>query len=90
MGVWRYYAENGKPLVEFLFVNGVKNGPTTHWQDNGIQAYEGAQKADKKNGTFRCYDEEGELTKTEEYKTGQRNRVKVYPSKAKKKRPGRH
>jgi antitoxin component YwqK of YwqJK toxin-antitoxin module len=57
------------------------------WQQSGAKELEGAYKADLKNGTFSYYDEDGELTKTEEYKAGMRVGVKIIKQPSPKK-PG--
>jgi antitoxin component YwqK of YwqJK toxin-antitoxin module len=62
------------------FEAGQKDGPTMRWQPNGNRELEGSYKKDRKDGVFRYYDEDGELSKTEEYKAGRLLRVKRYAS----------
>ncbi len=81
VGVWRSWRDNGIPLEERKYVDGLKDGPTTRWQPSGAKEFEGAYKADEKDGTYSYFDKDNELTKTEEYKNGRLISSKKYPKK---------
>jgi antitoxin component YwqK of YwqJK toxin-antitoxin module len=83
VGVWRSFRENGMPLEERTYVDGIKEGPTARWQESGAKEFDGAYKADQKDGPFNYYDKEAELTKTEQYTKGHLVGTKKHPKKPK-------
>jgi antitoxin component YwqK of YwqJK toxin-antitoxin module len=85
VGVWRSWRQNGLQLEEKKYVDGVKEGPTARWQDNGAKEFDGTYKADAKDGTFNYYNKDAELIKTEQYNKGTLIGSKKVPVKAKPK-----
>jgi len=64
---------------ETQYLSGKKDGPVTTWQKSGVKEMEGGYKANLKNGAFNYYDEDGALTKVEEYKAGKLLHTKRLP-----------
>ena len=66
-GLWISYYENGIKWSESYYIDGIKNGHSLTFYPNGQVRYIGVYKNDKQNGTWKYYDEEGNLTKEENY-----------------------
>ena len=63
-GNWVYYYDNGNKWSEGSFLNGFDNGKRTTYFENGKVRYEGFYDKGKKVGTWKFWDEIGNLKKT--------------------------
>lgn len=63
-GQWTSFTGTGGPKSRNLYVNGVLEGPTIVYYDNGAVRYTGQHHNDKSVGEWKFYDEAGELTQT--------------------------
>ena len=50
-----------KACNEAFYVNGIKNGPTKTWYENGNKRYEGFYTNDAQSGKWKNWDEAGNL-----------------------------
>jgi len=64
------------------FVNGLKDGNFTFWQENGLKLVSGSFKKGMRNGLFSAYGKTGELVYQKEYREGELNGIfrLYYPS----------
>ena len=68
-GVWTSYLPNGRVQSRNVFENGVLNGVTTVFHENGVLYYSGNQRKGKPFGEWKFYDNQGILAKTVVYDT---------------------
>ena len=68
-GVWTSYLPNGRVQSRNVFENGVLNGITTVFHENGVLYYSGNQRKGKPFGEWKFYDTQGTLAKTAVYDT---------------------
>jgi antitoxin component YwqK of YwqJK toxin-antitoxin module len=66
-GLWVSYYENGIKWSESYYDDGIKQGHSLSFFPNGQARYLGEYKNDKKFGTWKFYDEDGELFKEETF-----------------------
>lgn len=66
-GLWISYYESGVKWSEAYYSNGLRDGHNLTFYPNGKMRYIGEYKNEKKIGTWTFYDEEGNVTKTENY-----------------------
>ncbi|UKN00901.1 hypothetical protein K6119_14290 [Paracrocinitomix mangrovi] len=66
-GLWVSYYDNGTKWSESYYSDGIKEGHSLTFFPNGKVRYVGEYKADKKTGLWKFYDEEGNLSKEENF-----------------------
>ena len=66
-GLWISYYDNGIKWSESYYDNGIKNGHSLTFFPNGGIRYVGEYDNDVKIGTWKFYDETGELVNEEEF-----------------------
>ena len=66
-GLWISYYENGTKWSESYYVDGKRDGHSLTFYPNGQVRYIGEYKNDEQVGSWKFYDEEGELTNEENY-----------------------
>ncbi len=66
-GEWISWYESGIKWSQTTFKKGLRDGKTASWYPNGNIRYIGNYMQEKQIGTWRYYDEEGNLIKTEKY-----------------------
>jgi antitoxin component YwqK of YwqJK toxin-antitoxin module len=66
-GLWISYYENGIKWSEAYYADGKRDGHSLTFYPNGKIRYIGEYKADTKTGEWTFYDEEGNVTKVENY-----------------------
>ena len=73
---------NGYDHFKIGFVNGLKDGNFTFWQNNGLKLITGSFVKGKRNGLFTAYGKTGELVYQKEYLNGELDGVfkLYYPS----------
>ena len=76
------YHPNKKDHFKIGFVNGLKDGNFTFWQDNGLPLITGSFKQGKRHGLFTAYGKTGELVYQKKYTNGELDGVfkLYYPS----------
>lgn len=81
-GVWTSYLPNSRVQSRNVYENGVLNGITTVFHENGVLYYSGTQRKGKPFGEWKFYDNQGNLAKTVVYDTsGMLVRDKAKPQK---------
>jgi hypothetical protein len=70
-GIWTSYHTNGKVMSRSEYMNGVLQGPTLVFRENGALLYDGQYRyrQGKQIGTWRFYDAGGQVERTVEYDT---------------------
>ena len=68
-GVWTSYLPSGRVQSRNVFENGVLDGITTVFHENGVLYYSGNQRKGKPFGEWKFYDNKGLLAKTVVYDT---------------------
>ncbi len=63
-GVWTSYLPNGRVQSRNVYEQGVLNGMSTVFHDNGVLYYSGAQRRGKPFGEWKFYDDHGVLART--------------------------
>jgi uncharacterized protein len=71
-GEWITWFENGNMKSKGHYKNDRLNGAFIEWFDNGGIAIEASYAQDKLEGSRRNYDEQGQLTRVEEFRAGKR------------------
>lgn len=66
-GLWIAYYENGTKWSESYYVKGKKSGHSLSFYPNGNVRYVGEYLEDVKTGTWKFYDENGDLTSEETF-----------------------
>lgn len=66
-GLWTSYYDNSVKWSESYYVNGKKDGHSFTFYPNGKVRYRGEYRNDEKVGTWTFYDEQGNVTKEENY-----------------------
>lgn len=66
-GLWVSYYDNGTKWSESYYVDGERDGHSLTFYPNGRVRYIGEYKNDIKVGNWKFYDEEGNLTKEENF-----------------------
>lgn len=66
-GLWISYYENGIKWSESYYIKGKKSGHSLSFFPNGAVRYVGEYLDDQKVGTWKFYDENGELTNEETF-----------------------
>jgi antitoxin component YwqK of YwqJK toxin-antitoxin module len=66
-GLWIAYYENGKKWSESYYVKGKKSGHSLSFYPNGNVRYVGEYLNDEKIGTWKFYDENGDLSNEETF-----------------------
>jgi len=62
-----FYYPGGNPQTEGFYEKGVENGPYTVFRPNGIPYYRGQYTDGQRTGIWEFYDEEGNLSTTQDY-----------------------
>jgi antitoxin component YwqK of YwqJK toxin-antitoxin module len=68
-GIWTSYHPNGKVRSRSEYVNGVLEGPTLVFRENGALLYDGQYRHGKQVGSWRFYGEAGQVERTVLYDT---------------------
>lgn len=63
--------KDGNDHFKIGFVNGLKDGNFTFWQENGLELVSGSFKKGKRNGLFIAYGKTGELVYEKSYSNGE-------------------
>jgi antitoxin component YwqK of YwqJK toxin-antitoxin module len=66
-GECQSFYPSGKLLVDDFFSDGIIDGPTINYYENGQKRYEGAYTKGKPSGVWKFYDDKGKLIKTRSY-----------------------
>lgn len=66
-GVWKMFTEEGYDLSIQTYKNGKREGAVVVYRPNGALNYSGDYANDERIGTWKFYNEQGELIKTEEF-----------------------
>jgi len=69
-GLWTSYNKSGTVKSRSEYVNGVLQGPTIVYHDNGSVFYSGTYKDGKQVGVWRFFDANGEEIKTVDFDSG--------------------
>ena len=68
-GVWKMFTEDGYDLSIQTYKDGKRHGAVVVYHPNGALNYTGDYEEDERVGTWKFYNEAGELLKTEEFGT---------------------
>jgi antitoxin component YwqK of YwqJK toxin-antitoxin module len=66
-GKWTYWYDNGNKWSEGYFTEGLDDKKRTAWHENGELHFTGRLDKGKRIGTWKFYDEKGNLTKELDY-----------------------
>lgn len=66
-GKWTYWYDNGNKWSEGFFTEGLDDKKRTAWHENGELHFTGRLDKGKRIGTWKFYDEKGNLTKDLDY-----------------------
>lgn len=74
-GVNKWYYNNGKLLVEYIYTNGDINGPTKSFYENGKLKAEGMMKDNYESGHWKEYSDSGLIKSEGDYVAGKKSGV---------------
>ncbi len=66
-GIWKLYSKNGVVLSITVYTDGKRDGHIIVKHPNGALHYKGQYVMDERVGEWKFYDEQGNLTKTENF-----------------------